>query len=51
VQVQRAASSIVRHAIGLLALMIALSACGTKGPLYLPEQKAPQNNKQQEPRP
>ena len=45
---------IMRRVAGSLVLVLLLTACGTKGPLYLPppEQKAPQqNNKQLPPRP
>jgi predicted small lipoprotein YifL len=46
-----------RRAAGLLLVLAQLSACGTKGPLYLPtpeqkaqQQKQQQDNKQQPPR-
>jgi predicted small lipoprotein YifL len=45
---------VMRRTAGLLAVLALLSACGTKGALYLPDQKAgqqkQQDNKQQPPR-
>jgi len=38
---------IMRHAAGLLIMLLALSACGTKGALYLP----PPEQKQQDSKP
>ncbi|MFZ9642159.1 MAG: LPS translocon maturation chaperone LptM [Candidatus Methylopumilus sp.] len=36
-------SKITRGLLWAVALTLALSACGIKGPLYIPEKKYPQN--------
>jgi predicted small lipoprotein YifL len=38
-----AVSKFTRGLLWGLALTLALSACGIKGPLYIPEKKYPQN--------
>jgi len=38
----------MRRAVGLLLVILALSACGTKGSLYLPQ---PERNPQQDSKP
>jgi predicted small lipoprotein YifL len=40
----------MRRAVGILLVLLALSACGTKGNLYLPQQKNPQQDGKSAPR-
>jgi predicted small lipoprotein YifL len=41
----------MRRAVGLLLALLALSACGNKGALYLPPLPPPEHNPQQDSKP